>query len=243
MNLRTFLLISIAAVAFAECANAGDSTNESVSLASLPSVFFRSEYKVDPYMEAAGKLQALGKQAAIEQLIKLSRSPLVEAQKRAESGGGEKAEKEYEEIQRNSNSDALDERWKIAILCRMLFVPRQGSDFEKPGLGGTIVLGDHPKPSSSADSVFKKWPLEPIEIVDGIPFVVVWGLVYEGWVDPGGTERYVRYCATNCDWSNTQFRAKTKEQKEAALKKLISSSKWERPLEQGERDFLKGQLQ
>ena len=227
---------------FVGYAKAGESTNELVSLAGLPSYIFQ-EYKVDPYIEAAKKLQALGKEAAIEQLIKLSRSPLVEAEKRMEAGGGEKAEKEYDDLIRSSKSDTLDERWKIAILCRMLFVSRPGADFENPGLGGTIVLGDHPKISSSADSVFKKWPLEPIEIVDGIPFVVVEGLVYEGSLDPWGTELYVRYCATNCNWSPTQFTPKTKEEKDAALHKLISSPKWQRPLGRRERDYLRKQLQ
>ncbi len=243
MNIRTFLLILFAAVTFAECANADDSTSEVVSLASLPSVY-SEEYKVDPYIEAASKLQGLGEEAAIKELIRLSRSPLAEAEKRMEEGGGEKAVKEADDIRRSSKSSVLDERGKIVILCRMLFTPR-GTNFEEAGLGGLTFLGDNGRTTMNSEgAIFKKWPLEPIELVDGIPFLVVDGWVYEGWCDPRGAEHFVRHCATaGYDWSATRFVMKTKEQKEVALRKLIGSPKWEQPLGESERDFLGKELQ
>jgi len=241
MNIRT--LIAFAGVMFVGYAKAGEFTNESVSLVDLPSVY-SSEYKVDPFIMAASELQALGKEAAIEQLIKLSRSPLVEAEKRMEAGGGDKAEKEYEEISRKPGSSVINERGKIVILCRMLFTARKGFEFENPSLGMPSFFGDnHRMIMLNTDPIFRKWQLNPIEIVDDITFLVVEGYTYEGSSYPEGAERYIRYCATNCDWSNYQFKTKTKEEKEAALRKLISSPKWEQPLGKWERDFLRKQIQ
>ena len=240
MNIRALLVISLTAVAFTGCEKKAPRT--AISLDDLPAIGSES-YKTDPYIEAAGKLQALGKQVAIEQLVSLSRSPLAEAEERMESKGGPKAEREYEEIWHSSKSDVLDEQRKIGVLCRMLFTPRQGSDFDGPFLGDPTFLGSSKSIAfSPMDPIFKKWPLEPIELVDGIPFLVVAGYIYQGHCDPRGAEQYVLYWSTNCDWSGTRFTAKTKEQKEAALRKLIASPKWEEPLRAWEQDFLKKQL-
>lgn len=184
MNIPRLSIISFAFALLVGCAHRCHLTNEPVSLADLP-LFYFSEYKADPYIVAANKLQGLGKEAAIERLMQLSRSPLAEAEKRMEAGGGEQAEKEYDELVRSAKSDVLFERGKIAVLCRMLFTQRQGSDFERPALGGLDFLGTPIRVGRLAeDPVFKKWPLEPIELVDGIPFVIFDGVVYQGWCDP-----------------------------------------------------------
>ncbi len=62
-------------------------------------------------------------------------------------------------------------------------------------------------------------------------------------MDPSSAELYVRYCMTNCNWSSVRFTTKSMEQKEAALQKLLSSAKWERPLEGWEREYLTKQLE
>jgi hypothetical protein len=244
MRARTLSKIVTALGLLAAWASASQGPGDAISLAKLPPTRL-PEYRVDPYIEAAGWLQALGKQAATQELLRLARSPLAEAQKRMEVGGGDKAIKMWTNILHSSTSSVFEERQKIAVLCRMLFSRRPGSDFKDARLGGPSFLGQDLGHTiySTSDPIFNKWPLEPVELVDDIPFAVVTGYGYEGWFDPRGAELYVRYCMTNCDWSSARFTTKSKEQKETALRKLVSSPKWERPLEGWEREYLTKQLE
>ena len=228
----------------AACASVPKPPGQAVSLATLPSVQ-GLEFRVDPYIEAAGKLQAKGREVAFQQLLVLARSALAEATKRMEAGGGVEAFEQWNNLLHSSTSSMFEERQKIAVLCRMLFTRQEGSDFERPGLGGPSFLGQDRGHTIyfTSDPIFKKWPLEPIELVDGVPFAAVTGYGYEGWLDPSGAELYARYCMTNCDWSSIQFTTKSKEQKRTALCKLLSSPKWERPLEAWEQEYLTKQLE
>src|SRR5438128_2274316 len=49
---------------------------------------------------------------------------------------------------------------RVFILCRMLFAKRKGGVFPRPFLGGTRFMGG---------TDYADWPLEPIELVDGVP--------------------------------------------------------------------------
>src|SRR5439155_25923898 len=124
-------------------------------------------------------------------------------QERMELEGGVEAMKQWTNLLQSSKSSVIEEGQKIAVLCRMLCARRPGSDFDRLGLGSPSFLGEDPGHtiSSTSDPIFKKWALEPIELVDGVPFAVVTGYGYQGWFDPSGAERYVRYCMGNCDWS------------------------------------------
>lgn len=154
-------------------------------------------YKVDPYIETARKLQALGKEKAIRKLLDLA---------------------EDEEQDR-----------KIFILCRMLFSQRGTSLFERPALGGASFFGG----TNYAD-----WLLEPIEIVDGIPFVVVKGYHSIGQALPA--RHYIMYCFQMCDWNVYQYQQKSFQQKREALKKLLASPKWKEPVPE---DFFAKQIE
>jgi hypothetical protein len=144
-----------------------------------------------------------------------------------------------------SDSNFNEER--TAILCRMLFTARPGSTFNRPSLlGGPSFLGGAP-PREAPFSVEKNlnfidWPSEPIEIVDGVPFLVVTGYTYEGYWDPRSAESYVRYCVQNCDWSSFPFSLKPEPEMRQALRKLIDSPKWRRPLEAWEQQHLTEQI-
>jgi hypothetical protein len=229
MEIRKLSAVAIAVGVLTACASDTQPPSQAVSLATLPFIQ-ASGYRVDPYIEAAGNLQAKGKKAAFQQLFILAHSPLAEATIRIQAGGGVD---EYEKLQ------------KIAVLCRMLFTQRPGSEFKRPELGGPSFLGDDRPfgPRTIDDPIFKTWPLEPIELVDDVPFAVAQGYTYQGPIDPAASESYVRYCITNCDWSSTRFSRKSKQQKETALQKLISSTKWERPLKGWEREYLKKQVE
>src|SRR5581483_2244888 len=116
---------------------------------------------------------------------------------------------------------------KVFVLCRMLFVQRPGSDFRGPFLGQGFFLGG---------TDYSDWPLEPIELVDGVPFLITNGYLLAGRSE--AEDMYVHYCETNCDWSGFRYTIKTEQQKRDALNKLINSPKWKMPLDKNEQEFL-----
>ena len=190
---------------------------QDISFTNLP--ILELDYRVDPYIKVAGQLQDMGQKAAIQQLFRLATY---------------------------ATNDALlsgDNEERVAILCRMLFVPRPPLlNLERPAfLGGPgfIAEDDMPEPTS-----YKNWPNEPIEIVDGIPFAVVYGHNYEGVKDPCSAKAYVEYCASFGSWNSVHYVLKSDVEKQQAAKKLFASPKWKRPLNFcWEKDYLLRQIQ
>jgi hypothetical protein len=120
---------------------------------------------------------------------------------------------------------------QIIILCRMLFTKRADSEFRRPMIGGAFFFG-------ATD--YSDWSLEPIEVVDGVPFKIVRGYVLGGFPEPASS--YLNYCMTACDWNRTAFREATAKELQAALDKLLSSPKWKQPLDEYDRAFLSDQI-
>jgi hypothetical protein len=121
---------------------------------------------------------------------------------------------------------------EVFVLCRMLFVSRRKSEFRRPMIGGAVFL---------ADTSYADWPLEPVELVDGVPFIITWGYDLAG--HPEAPESYLEYCMANCDWSTLRYRERNRSELHAALAKLLGSSKWRRPLKQQEREHLMEQIE
>jgi len=120
---------------------------------------------------------------------------------------------------------------QVIVLCRMLFTSKPNQEFRRPRLGAPGYLGD----TENSD-----WPLSPIEIVDGVPFLISPG--YSGSGLPELAENYLTYCIQNCDWVKAPFGPRTAHQKQQALKKLMASPKWKRPLGDREEAFLASQI-
>jgi hypothetical protein len=120
----------------------------------------------------------------------------------------------------------------VYILCRMLYTPRKQAQFRRPLIGHAFFLGG---------TQYAEWPLEPIELVDGVPFLITRGYGIAGM--PEWPEQYAKYCITNCDWNNTRFRIRTVEDKQKALNKLLSSPKWKRKLQDDDKAILQAQIQ
>jgi len=120
----------------------------------------------------------------------------------------------------------------VFILCRMLFTNRPAAQFRRPMIGGGQFFGD---------TDYADWPLEPIEIVDGVPFLISRRGLLAGFAEPNTS--YLQYCLQECDRNNFRFTPKTAGQKAAALNKLLASPKWRRPLNESERKFLADQIQ
>jgi hypothetical protein len=218
MQLRVIPILVILAITLNRCAGQTAPVMHDISLSDLPAVQ-QGKYKVDPFIKAAEQLQAVGRTNASRQLLALARQ----------------------------TTDSFSDQ-RVAVLCRMVFSRHAGSEFERPELGAPEFFGDPPGASISLNnsrdsSCFRTWPLEPIEMVDGVPFLVVRGYSVEAIVDPHYMESYVRYCITNCDWSSVHFTPKTAKQKNEALTKLLASRKWRQPLEAYERDYLREQIQ
>ncbi len=211
MGALAMQMLLMAMLVVTGCSKDYNRAAEKFSLGGLP-----SDFKIDPYIEAAAKLQSLGKPEAGRQLLVLARDSELNAP--------------YE----------LDERTKIAILCRMLFAQKPGTLFKSPPIGQMLFWNGGRIGNVAPSS--RVWPLEPIEVVDGVPFLIVAGYVYMGMWDTNGTESYVRYCLENCDWSAVRYNRKSREQKEEALRKLLSSPKWDEPGAAGALSFLKKQL-
>lgn len=120
---------------------------------------------------------------------------------------------------------------KIYTLCRMLFTNRKGTEFRRPRIGGAAFLGR---------TDYSDWPLEPIEIVDGVPFLISRGYMLGG--EPEYPDMYLDYCFKSCEWGGTKFTIKSEEEKQMALKRLLESTKWKAPLNQHEKQFLSDQI-
>ena len=190
---------------------------QDIVLANLPSIE-DGKYRVDPYIRVAMQLQDVGQEAAVKKLTALGKAAAI--------------------------SDSTANEQRTAILCRMLFTARPTSTFKRAGfLGGPSFYGESRSEFAFDTTSYTNWPSEPIELVDGIPFAVVNGYIYEGLWDPHAAESYVHYCATNCVWSSIHFTLKSEAQKRQALQKLIASPKWRRPLETWERQVLTDQIQ
>jgi hypothetical protein len=161
----------------------------------LPSFHAYETYRVDPYIKAAAKIQAMGKEKAGQRLLEMAK-----------------------------------ESHTAIILARMLFSAKPDKQFRRPALGAPYFLA----------GTYEDWPLEPIEVVDGVPFLVVRGYLLGGRPEPA--QKYVDYCLRECDWAATQFSSKTADQKQAALTKLLALPKLKNTLGLAEKRFLSSQI-
>jgi len=167
-------------------------------------------YKVDPFIRAAGALQALGQKQAMQELLAFAKEP----------------------------GKRFEDRYGAFVLCRMLFTPKEGkrtekqsTTFRRPGIGAAVYVGAKSIPGNVAE-----WPLEPIELIDGVPFLITKGYYMQGQAEL--PTEYIKYCIQNCDWNSVAFKPKSEHEKKAALAKLMSVHK----LKPFDREFLSPQI-
>jgi len=120
---------------------------------------------------------------------------------------------------------------RFFVLCRMLFTPRGTNEFRRPQYFRAYIINS------------PEFQLAPIELVDGIPFLLTapWGASYGGGQE--SAEVYLRYCIANCDWNTYKFHEATAKQKSDALANFLSSSKLKRPLTDFQKQFLSAQIE
>jgi hypothetical protein len=153
--------------------------------------------------------------------------PYIRAAMILQSMGKKKAIQRLVQLSKN---DDFDENIKIVALCRMLFTEKKDVKFRRPGLGDPGFLGS---------TKIKDWPLEPIELVNGVPFLIVTGYNLGGIPESGG--QYLAYCIAKMEWNKFKFEPKTNREKRAALRKLLAAKKL-KGLELEERKFLEAQI-
>ena len=151
--------------------------------------------------------------------------PYIRAATALQSLGKDKASDTLLKLSKNR-----EQVHQVVVLCRMLFVKKAKGEFRRPGIGAALFLGG---------TDYADWPLEPIELVDGVPFLITRGYTLLGQAEPA--EKYVRYCIQQCDWNDGQFKPKTEQEKRKALDKLLASSKWKVQLNEQEKTLLSSQ--
>ncbi len=159
--------------------------------------------------------------------------PYISTAANLQTLGKEGALKELRNLAREeSNAEPQGhDTGSIIVLCRLLFSKRNDSQFMRPGLGGAFFLGNTDYPD---------WPLEPIELVDGVPFCITRGYILGGALP--SPESYLDYCIQECDWSKFRFKSLSSAEKRKALDHLLASKKWKARLDQSEHDFLSAQI-
>jgi hypothetical protein len=153
-------------------------------------------------------------------------APFIEAAAALQSLGKEKA---CELLK--AQGTKLETANGVMVLARMLFLKKPGGEFRRPKIGS---------PTFAGGTDYNGWPLEPIELVDGVPFLITRGYVLGGAPEPA--EAYVRYCLANCDWNDFEFKKPSEKELQAALEKLLASPKWKEPLDERSRKFFAAQI-
>ena len=163
-------------------------------------------FRCAPYVQAAVRLQALGKTQACRDLLGLAK---------------------WEDDQPNHWSNGN----RAITLCRMLFVPRADQPFRRAMIGACDFFGG---------TTYSDWPLEPITLIDQVPFLITKGYGGADYAEP--VISYVRYCIDGCDWSSSRYRPLSQPQEEQALQKLFALPVWKTGLSADDREFFAQQL-
>jgi hypothetical protein len=171
------------------------------------------------YPEGQGETIDLKDCPSLDKPFKVA--PYVAAAAKLQKLGKEKACKQMAQLAKRGDAG------QVAILCRMLFCMKATASFRAPRFGAPIYLG-----KTSDDD----WPLSPIELVDGVPFFIVFSYNLNGQRE--SSCRYLDFCVENCCWSEAPLGNITDKEIEKALQKLLVSSKWKKPLTDSERKYL-----
>jgi hypothetical protein len=147
------------------------------------------------------------------------------------------------ELQRMRQEFAIDALMRMAVtedtpsnlrtivLCRMLFRPRDATRMREPLVGSPWFLGE----TNSDD-----WPLEPIHIWKGVPFMITWGYSLSGIAE--SAPQYLAYCIQNGVWNDEAFVIPARDQLKAIAEEFIQKGPWRRPLDEREKKFIRAQV-
>lgn len=104
---------------------------------------------------------------------------------------------------------------QIIILTKMLFQAKEDSVLRRPMIGAAGFAGN---------TDYEDWPLEPIEIINDIPFLITSGYSLGG--RPESSIMYLEYCIKNGEWTKNNYSVKNIKELKYGLKLLFTSKKW-----------------
>lgn len=171
-------------------------------------------FTCDDFLQAASQLQKFDIETRIKALRKLANSTPYE-------NGGIPEDQSYATI----------------ILCRMLFAKKFLHEFRRPLIGSPQFIGGYKVPKHpdavnawvpSINAACALWNLEPITLVNDVPFLVVDGYLLAGHAE--SASHYLEYCLEHCDWSLVWYQQKSKAELNTAMQKLLASSNFKPPL-------------
>ena len=147
-----------------------------------------------------------------------------------------------EEVSYSALRAAIDDKATspdvVFVLCRMLYIPKPSKTFRRPELAAPVFFGG---------TKIEDWPLEPIEIIDGVPFLIILGhLVARGHFLATPEEsplKYLEYCSKECVWNSVTYKSIALEDRKKAVDKLLESKKWKKPLSDEEKSMLRHQIE
>ncbi len=121
---------------------------------------------------------------------------------------------------------------EMIILTRMLFQSTTKKPLRRPYIGGASFFGN---------TDYKDWQNEPIEIVNGIPFLITRGYSLGGY--PESSLDYLLYCISNGEWNSIIYSIKTEEEMKSSLNLLLISEKWHSKISSFDKVFFENQIQ
>jgi hypothetical protein len=141
------------------------------------------------------------------------------------------------------NELAIGEFMRIAVLqdpsrataialCRLLFRSKTGEPLRPPSLGEPGFLGG---------TTSKDWPLEPIHLYRGVPFLIV-----NDWALAGLAEQanwYLAHCLLHGVWNETRYVVMEQVEIDAIAHDFVVNGPWKRSLTDAEESFLLAQTQ
>lgn len=108
----------------------------------------------------------------------------------------------------------------------MLFEAKNEVEFRRPLIGGAAFFGKTDYPH---------WPLEPIDIYEGVPILVTYGYMLGG--EPESSRAYVDFCVKNCKWRQDLYAVRTSDELKKIVAKWLTQRKWPAPLSDRDRAF------
>ncbi|MEO6848195.1 MAG: hypothetical protein ABI443_11100 [Chthoniobacterales bacterium] len=120
----------------------------------------------------------------------------------------------------------------------MLFEAKTGEIFRGPGLGGPQFYGAR----DVGIGLDYFWPLEPITLVDNIPFLITHGYAIAGRPAEKSSV-YLSYCIEKMQWRKSSYHPVTKKEMEIAFTKLLQCDYFKKyPLYEFEMQDLREQM-
>ncbi len=123
----------------------------------------------------------------------------------------------------------------VFVLCRMLFDAKPVSTFRRPLIGGAMFIGAR---SFATEDDYARWPLEPITLYRGAPFLIVQGYVLAGL--PEHPAEYLEYCLDSCRWRDMTYAVINKSERMEIAERFVA----EHPeLSEQDHDFVRQQAE